>query len=362
MDLHGKRILLISPQPWTGLHMSKHHLAQALAARGNTVVFLDPPRNDARGVELRKEGDVLVATYRHWARGVNRLPRALHEWYYRAIIERVGKVSGGPFDVLWCFDTSRMQWFPKGMGYKLLHLADIDILHQGHGLIKEAQLILTVSEAIKDKVLGLGPASAVLDVGHALDERWLSAAQVEGRADRHTPRTVAYAGQMQWDYVDWKAIQEIAGSHPALEFHFYGPYRNDHPDPHFHHVAAMANTRFHGLVDKERLIPALHSADILLLAYRAELAEDQCSNSHKLLEYLSTGNVVVSSNIRAYRDGSTLLVMADQGGELGTCFRNAVHDFRILNAAPRRAERMEFAAKHTYPRLFDRLEKLIPDA
>ncbi len=86
MELRGKRILLFSPEPWQGLHMSKHHLAQALAKRGNTVYFVDPPRPGNKGFVCERIGDVQVVRYRHWLRGVNRMPLWVNRWYYKRLI------------------------------------------------------------------------------------------------------------------------------------------------------------------------------------------------------------------------------------------------------------------------------------
>ena len=41
--LRNKTILIISPQPWDHIAISKHHYANELAARNNTVYFLEPP-------------------------------------------------------------------------------------------------------------------------------------------------------------------------------------------------------------------------------------------------------------------------------------------------------------------------------
>lgn len=359
MQLKGKRILIISPQAWEGLHMSKHHLAQALAERGNTVVYLDPPRSDAAGISLIRHGSITVATYDHWLRGVNRSPRFLHMWYYRRLLRRLADASGGPFDVLWCFDTSRMKWFPKDMGYPLLHLADIDIVENGKGLLEGASLVLTVSDAIRAKALEVVPRASVKNVGHALDERWIAFAKKDRVLSDDRPKSVAYAGQMQWNYVDWDALRTIASNHRELEFHFYGPYSADHPHLAFKALFDLPNTHFHGRVDKSELMPALHSADILVLCYRDDLSEDQCSNSHKLLEYLSTGNVVVSSHISAYRQRSDVLVMAPKGENIVAHFEQAVEQYATLNSKAMSDARVAFAGQHIYPRFFERIEKLL---
>lgn len=47
MDLNGKQVLLISPEPWEGLQLSKHDLARALRDQGCTVTFWGPPTKGA---------------------------------------------------------------------------------------------------------------------------------------------------------------------------------------------------------------------------------------------------------------------------------------------------------------------------
>jgi glycosyltransferase involved in cell wall biosynthesis len=361
MRIRERRILLISPQPWQGLHMSKHHLARALSERGNQVVFLDPPTPGTRGVGVRWEGDVQVATYTHWLRGANHLPKPLHMAYYRALLRKVARATGGGFDLIWCFDTSRMQWFPKGMGVPILHLADIDILHQGQGLMREARLVLTVSEAIRRKVRQCQPLARVFNAGHALDKSWfVHERPAESIGD--TPRTVAYAGQMQWNIVDWDSLFHEAHEHPGMRFHFYGPYRADHPDPAFMRLRTLPNVHFHGTVTKAELMPALHAADILLLCYRSDLPPEQVSNSHKLLEYLATGNVVVASFIPELADQGELFHMASPGEAHKMVFERAVHGFAGAMNADQRCARRAFAAAHTMEALIDRVEKWLADA
>jgi len=44
-----KTILLISPQSWGNMFVSKHHYALELARAGNTVYFLNPPEEKITG-------------------------------------------------------------------------------------------------------------------------------------------------------------------------------------------------------------------------------------------------------------------------------------------------------------------------
>jgi hypothetical protein len=356
MELRGRRILLFSPEPWHGLHMSKHHLAQALAARGNSVFFLDPPRPADRTFTAERHGEVTVLRYHHWLRGVNRLPIALNKWYYTRLIRSLARRTGGPFDILWCFDTSRMQDFPDGLGKKLLHLADYDILYIGQGLIPSAELVLTTCQVVADEVAPKARAH-VVNVGHALDGRWLQGIDALAERPLRAPQRVVFTGQLANSYNDWEGFLEVAQAHPELEFRFIGPFDPAFPEPAFHTLRTLANVHFDGLRTKQELVPLARDADILLFGFRSALRAKERANPHKVLEYLSTGNVIVGSYTMEYSGRSDLFCMAPEGGSLRMAFDAALADFAQLNSSSERAKRIAFARERTMERLIQRIEQ-----
>ncbi len=55
--LKNKTILILSPQSWGKMFVSKHHYAVELARYGNTVYFLNPPeqeKNSRTGIEIER--------------------------------------------------------------------------------------------------------------------------------------------------------------------------------------------------------------------------------------------------------------------------------------------------------------------
>lgn len=355
MDLSGKRIVLFSPEPWDGLHMSKHHVSEALVARGNTVVFVDPPADQHRTMETVRRGGVTVVRYRHWLRGVNRMPRFVNGWYYRRLIDRIAKETGGGFDIIWTFDTSRMQWFPEGKEYKLLYLADHDILHMGVGLIPTADLVLTTSQVVADEVAPKSKAH-VVNVGHSIDRRWLIDSERLDKRDIPAPLDVVFAGQLATKYNDWEGFDAIAAAYPEMRFTFIGPFDAGFPEPAFRALRARPNVLFTGLMDKDGLVSRLREAHLLLFGFRSQLYAKERANPHKILEYLSTGNVIVGSYTMEYAGGRPLFCMAAQGGSLLDEFRNAVMRFKELNAPEARRARLEAAQGRTLPEVLSRIE------
>ena len=73
MELRGKRILVISPEGWRGLNMSKHHVSQGLMARGNRVCFWGPTLPSTKELTIERIGELDLVFTPHWFPGVNRL-------------------------------------------------------------------------------------------------------------------------------------------------------------------------------------------------------------------------------------------------------------------------------------------------
>lgn len=336
--------------------MSKHHLSQGLVKRGNRVVFLDPPGE--RPLHVEPVDGIKVARYRHWLRGVNRMPRAIHMWYYTRLIRQVEAMVGRPFDIIWDFDTSRMQWFPEGMGYRILHLADYNILHQGMGLVRTADIVLTTGQVVKDH-LEQRMGVVIHNVGHALDERWTRDGDDLHLRVPSTPTNVVYAGQLALQYHDWEGWLDIAKAHPELRFTFIGPYNDELPEPAFHALRALPHVTFTGLMDKDSLVPRLRQADILLFGFRSATVAKERANPHKVLEYLSTGNVIVGSWTMEYASMPDLFCMAPQGAPLLPTFDDALARFGALNTPEERLRRIEFARQRSIPQLIDRIEALL---
>ncbi|MBL7965037.1 MAG: hypothetical protein JNM31_14480 [Flavobacteriales bacterium] len=359
MELRGKHVLVISPEAWNDVQLSKHHLTRALVARGNNVCFWGPPEKDGPRLSVTGDAPLRHVRYRHWFRGVNRLPLPVHQAYYRHLLNDIVKAYGRPFDMIWCFDTTRMQWFPKGYGLRVLHLVDHDVLDTGQGLIRDADILFTVTEPLRQHALALRPEAPVHFLGHAIEERWLQDAEALVDAKAQAAATVAYAGHLRSGYVDWELMHAMASAHPELPFELYGPYDLAFQAPFFQAFRQLPNVHLHGMLTTEALIPALRKADILLVCYRQHELGDIVANSHKLLEYLATGNVVVASYTRTYEGRADLVQMASERMELPHVFNRTLEHFAQLNDKAHRQARIDHAAQRTMPRLLDRIEELI---
>ena len=110
--LENKIILVISPQEWGKMLLSKHHYAVELARAGNKVFFLNPP--DQKGelpynsVQINKSleyENLFLISHRlyfpFWLKfKVMSLFQRLMYYHVKKLLLAIGK----PVDIVWSFD------------------------------------------------------------------------------------------------------------------------------------------------------------------------------------------------------------------------------------------------------------------
>jgi hypothetical protein len=103
----------------------------------------------------------------------------------------------------------------------------------------------------------------------------------------------------------------------------------------------------------------LKTRDILLLALNHSMMYDG-SNSHKIMEYLSTGNAVVSHHVGAY-SGLGLLQMGEDSSteELLNTFKDTLNNLDTVNNLENKIRRIQFGLDNTYLKQIMRIEEKI---
>jgi hypothetical protein len=96
------------------------------------------------------------------------------------------------------------------------------------------------------------------------------------------------------------------------------------------------------------LSPFLNSCDILLLCYDTTRFWAEASNSHKIMEYLSTGKPVVSTRMAEYIDKKSLLIMPDKNELLPELLASVGDNLLKYNSEQLVFERKDFARQNTY--------------
>ena len=80
VHLKNKNILLISPEAWEHIFVSKHHYATHLATLGNKVFFLDPPNNQNK-ITSTAYRNVWLVKYKGFIKGLRYYPEFLQRYF-----------------------------------------------------------------------------------------------------------------------------------------------------------------------------------------------------------------------------------------------------------------------------------------
>jgi glycosyltransferase involved in cell wall biosynthesis len=346
-----RTILLVSPQKWGDMRVSKHHYAIELARRGNRIFFLNPPDSRSpRAFSCEPSLEIPrleIVTYRP------SFPLALRfhaRWLYdqlmglqlRALRRRLGNV-----DLVWCFDPNtyrdiREFGADRAIYHVVDHISEPHSLRPAHG----ADLVISVAPEILE---GLSGRRLLVQHGLSEDFARLARGRLEGPLEapaRSRPR-VGYLGNLEIHSLDRGTLQALIDAHPEVEFHFWG-------DGTLH----GANVTLHGARPPALVAGEIQGMDAFLVCYDARRDRGAGYNTHKMLEYLSTGKVVVSSRISAYEPHRDLIQMSrrDDNGDLPGLLDDALRRLSELNGAELQRRRLTLALQNGYAAHVDRIE------
>ena len=352
----NKNILLISPQPWDHIFISKHHYAEELIKNNNRVFFLEPPSEDiSMGVKVRKHKNLDNLFIVSW-RAI--FPRAIRFHLYSLYIflmslqvRLIKKKIDRPLDIVWSFDFNL---YPdlREFGAKLAVFHPVDPLSNQRQIDigVSADLIISVSEKILKNFDESKFFGKTLLINHGLGRAFteLANSPASRNAQRIGEINVGYFGNLDRPMINLKVWVEIIRKNPKVTFHFWGPYEADLPFELAMRV--FNNVILHGKISKQELSIAVGKMDCFLLIYSEDNLESDRSNSHKILEYLATGKVVISSRIDAYIGCPNLVKMPIDGDDnmMPLIFSEVISKLDDLNSEKLMAARKHYAANFTY--------------
>lgn len=313
LDIFGPplAILILSPQPWDGLQVSKHHYARELAALGHRIFFVNPP-GGAPAITMRASDVASITLVDHPPLAFARLKfrfRAPFEWAAnrraRAIV-----AATGPVDLLWDFDNAGQfsDHRPFGASWSVLHV--VDRIRTGERRHRHADLLFSVDASLLADVEDGGQPRFV--IGHGLSPLFADAARRRLAAPRHRdpakPVVVGFIGNLAQHALDRPRAMALVQAHRDVLFRFIGPVQGGMSaellamQAWAKEFGAQPNVELPGLLTGDALIAATADVDIWLLPYDVANDCNRGVNSHKLLEYFALGGEVVSSAIAAQAD------------------------------------------------------------
>ena len=375
--LRNKTVYLISPERWGKMRISKHHYALELADRGCTVYFIEPPTLETKGVTIRPTSDhprVYVVTYKPVFRGERFLPSRIFEWLLRRQIDLLVREIGNKPDVVWCFQSflfRDLRWF--GAPVRIFFLAD---QFNKPGVPPEADtatLTLAVSDTIYNRIKAGG--RPVCRVNHGLQrafhESLIRRLNEPARSTVHPPKVVGYLGNLRMEALNREAMLRIVDMCSDLTFIFWGSYKpaelnlgglqSEEANRFIEQLIARPNVQLRGAFHGQELRDQMEEADVFWLCLKLDLTE-VCdgSNSHKIMEYLSTGKPVITQPVSSYRDLDLLYMMPDARDDFAAYFKSVIERLASGEDPGLARKRMEYAQENSYEAQLLRIEEWLP--
>ncbi|MFB6257753.1 MAG: hypothetical protein ABEH38_03590, partial [Flavobacteriales bacterium] len=218
--LKGKRILLISPEPWDHIAVSKHHYAQKLAERDNEVFFLGPPE-EGYDIQPSEHSQLWILGYPGFPKGMRFFPRRYQGQRILKEVERLEKLAGDSFDIIWSFDDSvffEMSALPDQL-LKILHIVDLDQDFQLKRAAHTTDIRVCTTPYIRDRIKALGKDAQIVGHGHSRTSSPSYQKELPGK----NPVKALFAGNLRRTYLDWGLLYEAASALPKVDFVLLGP-------------------------------------------------------------------------------------------------------------------------------------------
>jgi glycosyltransferase involved in cell wall biosynthesis len=286
-------------------------------------------------------------------------------------VQRVKRKLKEELFIVWDFENNclypNLNWF--GAEYSIFHPVD-----KPHGKCpqKNEDFIFSVSE----KILAFFPDSFQKKfINHGLSPLYEKLAKVPPRSIAYTGTIrVGYVGNLLFSNIDFEAFQFVVESFPEIAFHLIGPYFDSPANnlsgsykteaiilDFIQFLKNQRNVTLYGLKTPVEVANLISEFDILFICYKQNQNYLQ-DNSHKVLEYLSTGKLIIASPLSAYQNlEKDLILFAPQGDNLvlSDLMRMATSKLSHFNSIEKQQKRKQIALSNTYRSHVDEIEKLL---
>ena len=376
--LQGKTILLISPQGWGRMFISKHHYAIELARQGNTVYFLNPPdekkNKRTRRICIEPSGvqENLFLIYHRLSFPYDlkfhfiSLFHKLMKPHIKKILRHIGR----PVDIIWSFDLGNLypfDLFPKS-AKKIFHPVDEPLNQPAIQSAKGAEIIFSVTPEILDKYRQFGVP--VYFINHGLSGEFI----LENSTFRQPENSihVGISGNFLRPDIDREIMLQIVNENPEVVFECWGPFQpkqsniggveDEYLIRFVENLRRMPNVILHGAVHASTLAKEFQRMDAFLICYDVTRDQSKGTNYHKIIEYISTGKVIVSNNITSYQGMKELVMMVNErenNKELPGLFREVINHLTVYNNKSLFEHRKSFAMNNTYQKQVERISGLL---
>ncbi len=376
--LENKTIIILSPERWGNMYISKHNYAIELSKK-NTVFFFNPPTKGIgfeTSIKTHEEFCKLhIVNYKLFFPYILKFHfRFIFDILFKLKTKSILKKTCKKPDIVWSFDLGL---FPDmnlfNARYKIFHPVDVFNINNKYLPIQSADLIISVA----DKILEDTPANKTKRIiNHGLSGTYLEKAKLLSKKEitiqKKNKINVGYIGNLLNFTLDTKVFTEIIKQNPDIEFHLWGSYSsetanlggelNETNKSFIDFIQKANNVILYGNTNPKKIIEDIDIIDVFILIYKYPNGDTDRINAHKILECLSTGKVIVSTQISYYKNFTDLIPMSfEKNEDFPALFQKVINNLEHYNSPELQRKRIEYALDNTYEKQIQRIEKIISE-
>lgn len=359
----NKNILIVSPEPWDHINVSKHHYARTLARKGNKVFFLGPP-TDNYSIDKNVYDNLSILYYKKFLPGLSIAPRWFRQWQIRRKLQILESIAETAFDIIWSFDNSVFFDFSaiSDNKIKICHIVDLNQDFQFELAASTADICIGVSQRIVTKLSSFNSNSFFINHGVEIHERPQNK-PVTLPGDRAIK--ALYLGNLSIPSLDWETLLDCALDLGHIDFVFVGSNQDDFDlsknSTHLHkkQLWELPNAHFMEAIPSEMIPHYAEAADLLLICYHEKYHKNQAVNPHKTLEYLLSGKVIVATLTEEYISHGDLIAMSHSNSEYPSLLQEVTNKLEYYNNKDVVSARKTLALANSYNKQVEKIEQLI---
>lgn len=374
-DFKKKTVYIISQQAWGDMRVSKHHYALELAKGGSRVYFIGPPDiSSVKSVNILNSDEsenLFLVKYKPIFRGRKFLPDIVFNFFVEMQAKRLVHKIGFKPDVVWSFHPFLFENLKVfGAKVSIYFGSDLFVENRMPGEVKSADVIFGVSPTIVNQ-LKAGNKN-IHFINHGLSsvfENFARNMPPKASAKQNGRIKAGYAGNLLMEALDREVMKNVILKNPDVDFIFWGQYNNKGNFIGFQHpeisgfvsfLKEQQNVELRGVVSTAVLANEMQSMDLFWLCWKSGKGMWDGSNSHKILEYLSTGKPVVSHHVLTYKNSSLLYMPpTEDNRSYQEIFAQTVNKIKSGERYELEKERIAFSLDNTYSLQIGRIEKMI---
>ncbi len=285
------------------------------------------------------------------------------------LVKRIARQQLIQFYQVWSFDPNLHGYLYKyPAAKKIFFIADQIQNSSQSRAAKNTDLVVSVAEELLSQFRPLN--KNCLLINHGLNNSYRAYALKNAAAllqqdeivvqNKSSRIQVGYIGNLLIPALYEEGLLEIVTKHPDIDFHFWGAHEAagnnllaSYDNKIFETIQFIkqncTNTFFYGIKQADEIIAGLHKVDLFIYVNSSVKDVNGGANSHKILEYLSTGKTIASTYLSFYND-TGLLKMTAKGdeGKFADLFSDAVINITENNAPENCLQRINYALANTY--------------